>query len=88
MKALPPGANDFSDIASLQLQRNDTRFDGRFRLFKVLDWIDAPAQGSPMPPIAGTLSTPHVEISGAVLEGGDMRMDDESLPAPETAPQP
>ena len=81
------GANDFSGIASLQLQRNDTRFDGRFRLFKVLDWIDAPAQGSPMPPIAGTLSTPRVEISGAVLEGVEVSMEDDSLSAPEVAPR-
>ena len=82
------GASDLSDIATLQLQRDDTRLDGRFRLFEVIDWVNAPAQGAPLPPIAGTLSTPRVEISGAVLEGVEMRMEDESLPAPETAPQP
>ena len=81
------GANDFSDIASLQLQRDDTRFDGHFRLFEVLDWIDGPAQGSPMPPIAGTLSTPRMEISGAMLEGVEVKMEDDSLPAPEVAPK-
>ena len=82
------GANDFSDIASLQLQRDDTSFDGRFRLFDIISWTSATTLDSPLPPIAGTLSTPHVEISGAVLEGVEMRMEDESLPAPETAPQP
>ena len=82
------GANDFSDIASLQLQRDDTSFDGRFRLFDIISWTSATTLDSPLPPIAGTLSTPHVEISGAVLEGVEMRMEDESLPASETAPQP
>ena len=82
------GASDLSGIASLQLQRDDTDFDGRFRLFEVLDWIDAPAQGSPMPPITGTLSTPRVEISGAVLEGVEIRVQDETLSASDTAPKP
>ena len=40
-----------------------------------------------MPPIAGTLSTPRVEISGAVLEGVEVSMEDDSLSAPEVAPR-
>ena len=80
------GASDLSHIATLQLQRDDTRFDGRFRLFEVTDWLGAAAQGSPLPPIAGTLATPRIEISGAVLEGVKLRMQDDSLPAPGTMP--
>src|SRR5688572_25083246 len=51
------GPFDFSDIARLQLARDDTRFDGRFRLPDVLAWIDA-TPASPLPPLAGTVRTP------------------------------
>ena len=80
------GASDLSDIATLQLQRDATHFHGRFRLFEVLDWAGTTAQGSPLPPITGTLDTQRVEISGAVLEGVEVKIEDDSLPAPETAP--
>ena len=80
------GASDLSHVATLQLQRDDTRFDGRFRLFDVADWMGAAAQGSPLPPIAGTLATPRIEIFGAVLEGVELRMEDDSLPASGTVP--
>lgn len=80
------GASDLSDIATLQLQRDATHFNGRFRLFDVLDWASTTAQGSPLPPIAGTLGMPRVEISGAVLEGVEVKIEDDGLPAPETAP--
>jgi hypothetical protein len=75
------GPGDLSGIAALELQRDDTLFDGRFRLFEVMNWIDADAQGSPLPPIAGTLKTPALEISGATLEGVEVRFEDPSLPA-------
>ena len=81
------GASDLSDIATLQLQRDATHFNGRFRLFEVLDWAGASAKGSPLPPIAGTLGTPRVEISGAVLEGVEVKIEDDDLPAPETVPR-
>ena len=81
------GANDFSDIASLQLQRDDTRFDGHFRLFDIITWTSATTLDSPLPPIAGTLSTPRMEISGAVLEGVEVSMEDDSLPVPKVAPR-
>ncbi len=80
------GQSDLSDIATLQLQRDATRFDGRFRLFEVMDWIDAQAPGSPLPPIAGTLSTPRLEISGATLEGVEVSIEDPDLPALAPAP--
>ena len=75
------GPGDLSGIAALELQRDDTVFDGRFRLFEVMHWIDADAQGSPLPPIAGVLKTPALEISGATLEGVEVRLEDPSLPA-------
>ena len=78
------GPSNLSGIATLKLQRDDTLFDGRFHLFEVMDWIDASAQGSPLPPIAGTLKTPKLEISGATLEGVEMRLEDPSMPAAAT----
>lgn len=78
------GPSNLSGIATLKLQRDDTVFDGRFHLFEIMDWIDASAQGSPLPPIAGTLKTPRLEISGAMLEGVEVQLEDPSLPA--TAP--
>ncbi|MFT4178966.1 MAG: hypothetical protein QM612_05800 [Thermomonas sp.] len=69
------GGIDFSDIASLQLQRDDARFDTRFRLPAVLTWLDAKA-ASPLPPLQGTLSVPRVEVSGATLEGVEIEIDD------------
>lgn len=75
------GPGDLSGVATLKLQRDDTVFDGRFHLFEVMDWIDASAQGSPLPPIAGTLKTPRLEISGATLEGVEVQLEDPSMPA-------
>ena len=75
------GPGDLSGIAALKLQRDDTVFDGRFQLFKVMDWIDASAQGSPLPPISGSLNTPKLEISGAMLEGVEVQLEDPSMPA-------
>jgi len=76
------GATDLSAIASLRLQRDASIFDGRFRLPEMMDWIDAPAAGSPLPPITGTFSTPRMEVSGAVLEGVELQLDDPAIAAP------
>lgn len=75
------GDRDFSSIVSLQLQRDDARFDGRFRLFDVLAWLEAGSSGSPLPPLTGTLSAPRMDISGAVLEGVEMMLEDPGIPA-------
>ena len=69
------GVPAFEDVASLRLQRDATRFDGRFRLPEVLAWLDQ-ADGSPLPPLAGTLATPELEITGARLEGVEIEFDD------------
>lgn len=75
------GASNLADIATLRLQRDDTRFDARSRLFELIDWVGAPPQGSPLPPLAGSVSSPRVEMSGAVLEGVEVQLEDERLPA-------
>ncbi|MGS1078420.1 hypothetical protein [Pseudoxanthomonas beigongshangi] len=82
------GTADLADIAHLRLQRDTTRFDARFRLFEVMDWLDAlqAGSGSPLPPLSGRLTAPRLEVSGATLEGVDLRLDDPALPATDTAP--
>ena len=72
------GKADLADVARLRLQRDATDFDGRFRLYDVLGWIDQ-AGGSPLPPMDGRLRSPELEISGAVLEGVEIVIDDEDV---------
>lgn len=76
------GAPDFTDVAALQLQRAATRFDGRFQLPQVLDWSARP-DGTPLPPLSGTLVTPQLEISGTRLEGVEIEFDEAGADAPE-----
>ena len=71
------GAMAFTDPASLSLRRDATALDARFRLPEVLAWLDAGSDGSPLPPLAGTLSTPRVEIAGATLEGVEVELGEE-----------
>jgi hypothetical protein len=72
------GQADLSDVAGLRLHRDATEFDGRFKLYEVLGWIDQ-AGGSPLPPLDGRLRSPELEISGAVLEGVEIVIDDEDV---------
>jgi len=73
------GDPGLSGVVRLQLRRDDTRFDGRFRAFDVVAWIDARKRGSPLPPIDGTLSTPRMEIAGAQLEGIEIILDEPAI---------
>jgi hypothetical protein len=72
------GQPDLSDIAGLSLRRDATAFDGRFKLYEVLGWIDQTG-GAPLPPLDGTLRSPKLEISGATLEGVEIVLDDEGI---------
>lgn len=71
------GAADLSDSAELRLQRDATRFDGRFRIPEITRWVAA-ATGTapPLPPLSGRLTTPELVISGARLEGVEIELDD------------
>ncbi|MGV8944499.1 hypothetical protein [Thermomonas sp.] len=76
------GKLDFSEAASLALRRDDTTFDARFELPRVLEWINADVAGSPLPPLQGHLQTPRLEIAGATLEGVEVELsDDAATPA-------
>lgn len=79
------GKPDLSDASTLALHRDSTRFDARFRLPAVADWINAPASSTPLPPLTGTLSTPRIDIAGARLEGVEIHIEDD---APTAAPTP
>lgn len=70
------GATDLSGDTRLRLRRDATRFDARFRLPRVLAWLDTFASGTPLPPLDGTLSTPRIEIAGATLDGVEVTFDD------------
>lgn len=72
------GASDLSDTTALSLRRDAMAFDSRFRLYVVLDWL-AQAGGSPLPPLDGALRAPQLEISGATLEGVEIRLEDEGV---------
>ncbi len=73
------GPMKLTGIASLQVQRDATRLDSRFRLRTVTTWLGAPDRDSPLPPMTGTISTPRLEISGAVLEGVRVQLQDPDI---------
>lgn len=78
------GPSDLSAVAALHLQRDDARFDGRFRLFEVLAWTDAFDQSTPLPPLSGRLTAKRLEVSGAVLQGVEVDIEDPAIPAEAT----
>lgn len=75
------GAADFGDVTRLRVSREGTRFEGRFRLPRILAWADTTRAGSPLPPLQGRVTTPALEISGARLEGVEVDFDDPVLDA-------
>ena len=44
----------------------------------MLAWVDAPNE-SPIPPLSGRITTPTLDIAGAILEGVDVRLHDPAL---------
>lgn len=76
------GQADLSAVTSLQLRRDGTAFDGRFRMPQMLDWIDAGAQGSPLPPLDGRIASPRIEIADTVLEGVEIQFGDDAPTSP------
>ena len=80
------GEPDLSDIVRLQLQRDATHFDGRFRAFDIADWIAVRDHDSLLPPLDGRITTPRLEIAGAQLEGVEITLDEPGLPSIDTAP--
>lgn len=73
------GRTNFSDLTSLRVRRDQTMLDTRFHLPGMLEWIDAGATGSPLPPLQGTLRAPRLEVAGAQMEGVEIEMDDPAI---------
>ncbi len=73
------GPMNLAGIASLQVQRDATRLRSRFRLRQVTSWLGAADGDSPLPPMTGTITTPRMEISGAVLEGVQVQLQDPDI---------
>jgi hypothetical protein len=71
------GPTDLSGDTTLGLESGATHFDGRFRLSRILAWLDTPARGTPLPPLDGRVTTPRLEIPGATLEGVDVQFRDD-----------
>ena len=69
------GPVDVTGDTALALQRDATTFDARLRLPEVLAWTDR-TDGSPLPPLRGTLRSPRIEVSGATLEGVEISIED------------
>lgn len=83
------GPGDFSAPLSLDVGRDETRFEGRFVLEEITGWINA-TDAAPLPPLVGTLATPSMEVAGATLEGVRVQME-EDAPAEaeaEAGPEP
>lgn len=74
------GRADFSDTTALRLQRDATRFDGRFKLPSFLRWLDFIDRGTPLPPLDGRLTSPKIEIAGATLEGVEIDFAQDAPP--------
>lgn len=71
------GAPDFADEAHLQLRRDETRFEGHFRLPELSTWMAQLATGTPLPPLRGTLETPRIDVAGATLTGVRLELEDD-----------
>lgn len=82
------GQMDFSEAALLMLRRDTTTFDARFKLPVILDWVDSGMSGSPLPPLAGHLQTPRIEIAGATLEGVEIEFEDDAVLPTTATPAP
>lgn len=69
------GPVDFSGASDLQLRNGATRFQARFKLPRVLQWLDALVDRTPLPPLDGHLVTPRLDAPGATLKGVDIRIE-------------
>lgn len=69
-------ATDFSGQVDVQLSRDETNFNGQFQLPELTGWMAQLANGTPLPPLTGTLTTPRIEVAGATLTGVRVEIDD------------
>lgn len=70
------GAGDFSAPFTLRATRDDTTLDATAAIDPLLAWLDAPGD-APLPPLAGRLQAPALEIEGYRLEGVEVELRDD-----------
>lgn len=70
------GAPDLSTPLAVRLSRGDARFEGLLRIDAIAGWLAQLDTGTPLPPVAGTVHAPVLEIPGATLHGVEIRIDD------------
>lgn len=73
----------------LNIARDEARFEGSFIPERIIAWWEAEPRAL-LPPAAGLLTAPELEIDGVRLEGVRIELDDDALPADPAAetPQP
>ncbi|MGY1457369.1 hypothetical protein ACW5F0_01785 [Luteimonas sp. A534] len=74
------GASDLSTPLVLRMERDSVRAQAEARIFEILDWMDASATGSPLPPLRARATAPRIEIPGGVLEGVEITIEPEDAP--------
>jgi hypothetical protein len=79
------GKTDFSDPVSLIVTREPTRLQATLRVAELQDWI-AVDNGSPVPPLNGTLSTPSLVLDGVELQGVEIEVSDDGASVPPVGP--
>lgn len=68
------GSATFADLVSLKMARDGATFDGEFRVPELMAWTAA--GDSPLPPLRGRITAAAMEVSGATLEGIEVRIED------------
>lgn len=69
------GASDLSDPLRLRLRRGGASGEASGRVAEVLDWLEAAATGSPLPPLDARARVPRLEVAGAVVEGLELSIE-------------
>lgn len=71
------GAKDLSDALSLQVEKSETHLETTLRIAELQAWA-AQTDGSPLPPLAGRMRTPKIDLDGIELEGVQVEIRDEA----------
>lgn len=69
------GNTDFSNPLTLLLQHDATQLDTQLRIPQLLSWLSAAANDTPLPPLQGTLTTPHITLDGVEMKGVEMSIE-------------
>ncbi|MCD9029415.1 hypothetical protein LDO26_14565 [Luteimonas sp. BDR2-5] len=70
------GPPTFDAPIGLKLSHAGASFDGSARIADLVAWLDTGEDGSPLPPLRGTLRAERIEMSGVRLEGIEIEFDD------------